>query len=162
LDLRDIEAAVLDAKLHLGLLELQTSNSKVGVLVLFQRAIEIALISALRVQRLPLACAVVLVERRALACTPKAAIFDRQTGTAVSFERLATALISAMRGHEGMLLPLLSGDGGKTHIARSADLGFAEITPQDVNWRLRAGPWRRRNCHGKVRRGISCVKDQDL
>ena len=42
---------------------------------------------------------------------------------------MATALISTMRGHEAMLLPFLSGDGGKTHIARSADLGFAEITP---------------------------------
>ena len=44
LDLRDIEAAVLDAE-HLCLLELQAGNSKAGVLVLVERVIEPARIS---------------------------------------------------------------------------------------------------------------------
>ena len=46
LDICDIEAAVLDAELHFRLLELETSNSKAGILVLVERGIEIALISA--------------------------------------------------------------------------------------------------------------------
>ena len=73
---------------------------------------------------------------------PKAAIPNRQTGTAALVEWPVMTLISAKSEHKDAPLPLLGGVGGKTDIVRSSDVAHVEITPKDASWRLRAGPRR--------------------